>query len=150
MRSDSSNSLSVSANPISETLDKIDILTPQPQNHDEATFAPIMKKEDGAINWNLTAREITNRVRGFQPFPTSYAKYLDKKLTIWKAREFQISDLKFQMPGEILEAKTDKLLISCGQNSVLQIEELQIEGKRRMTVRDFLNGIRLQIGERLD
>ena len=140
----------IGAELLSETLDKIDILTPQPQNHVEATFAPIMKKEDGAINWNLTASEITNRVRGFQPFPTSYAKYQDKKITIWKAREFQISDFKFQIAGEILEAKTDKLLISCGKNSVLQIEELQIEGKRRMTVRDFLNGIRLQIREKLD
>ncbi len=140
----------IGAELLSETLDKIDILTPLPQNHDAASFAPIMKKEDGAINWNLTAREIANRVRGFQPFPTSYAKYQDKKLTIWKAQKFQTSDLKFQLPGEILEAKTDKLLISCGQNSVLQIEELQLEGKRRMTVRDFLNGIRLQIGEKLD
>ena len=140
----------IGAELLSETLDNIDILTPQPQDHVDATFAPLMKKEDGAINWNLTASEITDRVRGFQPFPTSYAKYQDKKITIWKAREFQITDFKFQIAGEILEAKTDKLLISCGKNSVLQIEELQIEGKRRMTVRDFLNGIRLQIREKLD
>ena len=140
----------IGAELLSETLDNIDILTPQPQDHVDATFAPLMKKEDGAINWNLTASEITDRVRGFQPFPTSYAKYQDKKITIWKAREFQITDFKFQIAGEILEAKTDKLLITCGKNSVLQIEELQIEGKRRMTVRDFLNGIRLQIREKLD
>ncbi len=139
----------IGAELLSETLDKIDILTPQPQNHEYATFAPIMKKEDGAINWNLKATEIINRVRGFQPFPTSFTKYQDKKITIWKAREFQISDFKFQIAGEILEAKTDRLLISCGKNSVLQIEELQVEGKRRMTTRDFLNGIKLQIGEKL-
>ncbi len=139
----------IGANLLSETLTMLDELTGQPQNNEVATFAPIMKKENGAIDWNLSAREIVNRVRGFQPFPTSFAKYQDKKLTIWKAREFQISDFKFQIAGEILEAKGDKLFVGCGNQTVLQIEELQIEGKRRMMTRDFLNGIKLQIGEKL-
>ena len=139
----------VGADLLSETLKHFDKLARIPQNHAEATLAPIMKKEDGAIDWNLSAGEIANRVRGFQPFPTSFTKYQDKKLTIWKAKEIQDSGFKIQDSGEILEAKSDKLFAACGNQSVLQIEELQIEGKRRMTARDFLNGIKLQVGEKL-
>lgn len=137
----------VGADLLSETLKNLDKLARIPQNHREATLAPIMKKEDGAIDWSLPAEEISNRVRGFQPFPTSFTKYLDKKLTIWKAVELESSDYKFQNVGEILEAKGDKLFAACGNQTILRIEELQIEGKRRMMTRDFLNGIKLQVGE---
>ena len=132
---------------LSETLEKFDELTPQVQNHDEATLAPIMKKEDGKIDWSLSAKEISNRVRGFQPFPTSFTKYDGKKLTIWKARAIEIEDARAENIGEIIEAKGDKLLIACGNQTVLQVEELQIEGKRRMTTRDFLNGVKINVGE---
>ena len=134
---------------LSDTLKSLDRLKPIPQKHDEATLAPIMKKEDGLIDWNLRSKEIADRVRGFQPFPTSFTKYQEKKLTIWKARELQDSGFNIQSFGEILEAKGGNLFVSCGKETVLQIEELQIEGKRRMTVRDFLNGIKMQIGEKL-
>lgn len=139
----------IGADLLSETLAMFDELTPQPQNDEEATFAPIMRKEDGVIDWNLSAKEIANRVRGFQPFPTSFTKLNDKKLTIWRTRELQITDYKLQNVGEILEAKGDKLFVVCGNQTVLQIEELQLEGKRRMTTRDFLNGVKLQAGEKL-
>jgi len=132
---------------LSETLAMLDELVTQPQDDAQATFAPIMKKEDGAIDWTRTAREISNRVRGFQPFPTSHTKFQDKKLTIWKAEESETSDFRFQTGGEILEAK-NKLLVGCGNQTVLQIDELQLEGKRRMSVRDFLNGIKINSGEK--
>jgi methionyl-tRNA formyltransferase len=134
---------------LSETLAMRDELVVQPQNDSLATFAPIMKKEDGAIDWNLTALEIGNRVRGFQPFPTSYTKYQSKKLTVWKAREIQDSGFKIQDSGSVLEAKGDKLLVGCGNQTVLQIDELQLEGKRRMLTRDFLNGVKISVGENL-
>ncbi|CAA9382218.1 MAG: Methionyl-tRNA formyltransferase [uncultured Pyrinomonadaceae bacterium] len=134
---------------LSETLAMFDELVAQPQDEALATFAPIMKKEDGAIDWNLPAKEISNRVRGFQPFPTSHTKLQDKKLTVWKSQELQISDLGFQTVGEVLEAKGDKLFIGCGNQTVLQIDELQLEGKRRMTPRDFLNGVKISVGEKL-
>lgn len=132
---------------LSETLEKFDELTPKPQNHDEATFAPIMKKEDGKIDWNLSAKEIANRVRGFQPFPTSFSFYNGNKLTVWNA---EVSDFeRDEAPnGSILHAK-GFLLVACGENSVLKINELQLQGKNRMQTRDFLNGVKLQIGEQL-
>jgi len=139
----------VGADLLSETLAMFDELVAQPQDDAQATFAPIMKKEDGAIDWNRTAVEICNRVRGFQPFPTSFTKYGDKKLTVWKSQELQTSDFQSQTVGEILEAKGDKLFVCCGNQTVLQIDELQLEGKRRMTTRDFLNGVKINIGEKL-
>jgi methionyl-tRNA formyltransferase len=133
---------------LSETLKNLDSISPLPQNHKLATLAPIMKKEDGKIDWNQSAREIVNRVRGFQPFPGSFSFWNGKKLTIWKAKvsEFERDEIP---TGDILHAKGDLLLVSCGENSVLQIEELQLEGKNRMKTRDFLNGIKMQIGEKL-
>ena len=134
---------------LSETLAMFDELVAQPQDDSRATFAPIMKKEDGAIDWNLTATDISNRIRGFQPFPTSFTKYRDKKLTIWKARKMEDGKWKMENAGEILEVKSDNLIVGCGNQTVLRIEELQLEGKKRMATRDFLNGIKLQSGEKL-
>jgi methionyl-tRNA formyltransferase len=139
----------VGANLLSETLAMLDELTVQPQNDSLTTFAPIMRKEDGVIDWNSPAREIADRSRAFQPFPTSYTAYQNKKLTVWRAKEAESGDLKTDNPGEILFAKGDELLIACGNQTVLRINELQLEGKKRMPARDFLNGVRMQIGEKL-
>jgi len=133
---------------LSETLQKFDQLTPKPQNHDEATFAPIMKKDDGKIDWNLSAKEIVNRIKGFQPFPTSFTIYNGNKLTIWNAEISEIERDEVSV-GSIVYAVKDSLLVSCGENSVLKINELQLQGKNRMKTRDFLNGVKLQIGEQL-
>ncbi|MGI9036723.1 MAG: methionyl-tRNA formyltransferase [Pyrinomonadaceae bacterium] len=134
---------------LAETLSKFDELNVEPQDDSQATFAPILKKEDGVIDWNLTATEIKNRVRGFQPFPTSFTFYQNKKLTIWKAREMENEKWKMENCGKVLEAKGDNLIIGCGNQTILKIEELQLEGKKRMATRDFLNGIKLQPGENL-
>ncbi len=141
----------IGADLISETLAMYNELSGQPQDHDKATLAPIMKREDGLINWDLTAREIANRVRGFQPFPGSFTFYNSGKLTLWKAAESVISDLESQTKGrncgEIIEARGDSLVIQCGGETGLRIDEVQPEGKRRMPVRDFVNGIHPQAGE---
>jgi methionyl-tRNA formyltransferase len=133
---------------LSETLRYLEKLARIPQNHESATLAPIMKKEDGLISWMLSAEQITNRVRGFQPFPTAFTFYGEKKLTIWRCEPSTLAHT-LRQPGEILLAKGDDLLIFCGGDSVLQIDELQIEGKKRMATRDFLNGIKMQSGEKL-
>jgi methionyl-tRNA formyltransferase len=130
---------------LSETLKSFQEIKPIHQNDIDVTYAPIMKKEDGLISWMLSAREIARRVRGFQPFPTTFTYFGDKKLTIWKAKETDQQSAAHV--GEVIEAKGDSLLITCGGGSVLQIGELQIEGKRRMITRDFLNGIKLTVGK---
>lgn len=131
---------------LSETLAMHDELVPQPQDDALATFAPIMKKEDGLIDWKQSAIEISDRVRGFQPFPTSYSFYNGKKLTIWSV-EPAVKCMD-RSPGTVIEAKGDNLSIACGEGTI-KIGELQIEGKRRMRVRDFLNGAGMFPGDLL-
>ncbi|MFT3745487.1 MAG: methionyl-tRNA formyltransferase [Pyrinomonadaceae bacterium] len=129
---------------LSETLANIDTIVPKPQEHSVATFAPIMTREDGRIDWQMPAKQISDRVRGFQPFPTAFSRFRDAKLTIWKAQEQVASNRR---PGEIVEIGTDSLVISCGGETSIEVFELQPEGKRRMTGRDFINGFKPRIGE---
>jgi methionyl-tRNA formyltransferase len=133
---------------LSETLMNLESLKPIPQQHEIATLAPIMKKEDGLIDWNLSANDIFNRVRGFQPFPGSFTFWNGKKLTIWKSSVSELENVETRS-GDVIDAKGDSLVISCGNRTVLRIDELQLEGKNRMKTRDFLNGIKILHGERL-
>jgi len=130
---------------LSETLAMYNELVPQPQDDASATFAPIMKKEDGLIDWSLTALEITRRIRGFQPFPTAFTSYSGKKLTIWRGEPAGVTIAG--NPGEIVEAKGNGFVVACGKSTALRVNELQIEGKRRMSVMDFLNGNKVRVGE---
>ena len=139
----------IGAGLISETLQKLDTLSPQPQKNDDATFAPIMKREDGLIDWSLPAAELANRIRGFQPFPGSFTSYKGQKMTIWKAEPLSTFESKGLPNGEIILAHADNLVIATGGDTALSIEELQLEGKRRMSTRDLLNGIRINAGEHL-
>ena len=107
-----------------------------------------MKKEDGLIDWNMTATEINNRIRGFQPFPKSFTFQDGKRVVMWKAKVVENNETTVEN-GTVIEAKNDKLLIACGKNTILQILEAQTEGKNKMTVRDFLNGAKMQIGDKL-
>ncbi|MEP6924647.1 MAG: methionyl-tRNA formyltransferase [Pyrinomonadaceae bacterium] len=136
----------VGAELLSKTLQDLDELEPRTQHHVDASFAPIMKREDGLITWELGAKDIVNRIRGFQPFPNAFAYLGDKKLVLWNAVAESLSAPL--AAGTILQAKGDDLLVVCGESSVLRVREVQLEGKRRMSVRDFLNGAKLESGEK--
>ena len=130
-----------------ETLEKFSTIAPTQQDHPAASFAPIMKREDGRIHWALPASEIVNRIRGFQPFPGSFTFLDGKKIGIWSAR---VADLPTtDLPGTILMAKGDELIVACGGSS-LRVDEIQFEGKKRMPVRDLLNGSAIKMGDRFD
>ena len=134
---------------LSETLKKYESIEPKKQNEAEASYAPILKKQDGRIFWESRAETIKNHIRGFQPFPTGFTNFQNKKLTVWKAEveQTKIADeIEF---GTIVEAAGDDLVVACGGNSALRLLEVQLEGKRRMAVRDFLNGAKIGIGEKL-
>ena len=131
---------------LSETLSQLSSIEPRQQDHSSATHAPIMTKEDGKFVWSMAAEEIARRVRGFQPFPTTYTYWEGKKLTLWKVRGTK-AEVASGKPGTVLTAKADDLAVECGSGSALQIEELQLEGKRRMSARDFLNGVRITPGD---
>ncbi len=133
---------------LSETLSRIDELTPIAQDHSSATLAPIMKKEDGVIDFRVTAERINNRVRGFQPFPTAHTFYQGKRLIIWKARPVH-PGADDKQPGEIIKSEGDEIIIACGERTALELVEVQMEGKKRMSARDLLNGVKMQAGEKL-
>ena len=139
----------IGADLLSETLLRLDEMEPLSQDQAAATFAPIMKREDGLIDWQMSATQITNRIRGFQPFPSAFTFFQKQKLTIWNAVQLDENIYGGSLQGEILDAHGDNLVIRCGDGSVLKIDEIQPEGKRRMLLRDFLNGAKPQVGSRL-
>jgi methionyl-tRNA formyltransferase len=130
---------------ISETLLTIDRLVAISQDDSAATFAPIMNKADGLIDWQRSATELDRRVRGFQPFPTSYTFHTGLRWTIWNVEAKK--GPHEEAPGTILATGNNELTIGCGQDSSLSITEIQPEGKKRMPIRDFLNGTNVRIGE---
>ncbi|HZS45730.1 MAG TPA: methionyl-tRNA formyltransferase [Blastocatellia bacterium] len=142
---------SIGAELMSETLRNIESgnIHPKKQNEAEATHAPILNREDGLIDWDWPAIKIANRVRGFQPFPTAWTTWQASRLIIWQATP--INDQANQnMPGTLsYGSKKDVLAVACGEGTTLLIRELQPEGKKRLSARDFLNGFRLQSGDHL-
>ena len=132
---------------LSETLRDLAQLQPREQDHDQASFAPILKKEDGLINWSASAPSIDRAIRGFQPWPNAYTTFQSRQLTLWNA--VPESAANETAPGEVLVARGDDLIVACGEKSTLRLLEVQPEARRRMAVRDFLNGVPLKIGDRL-
>jgi len=131
---------------LSETLKRIDALAPQPQTDDSATFAPMLKRANGLIDWSLDAYAIERRVLGFQPWPNAFTSFRSHRLIIRKATPEWIEQLRFS-PGQIIEARGDRLVVACGDATALRVSELQMEGSRRMNARDFLNGSHISVGE---
>lgn len=131
---------------LSKTLDDLDKIAPVPQDHRNATLAPILERSDGEIDWNLTAAEISNRIRGFQPFPGSFTSFRGERLTIWRAEALPgASNL---VAGEIEETTKGAIVVACGGQTRLRVTELQQQGRKRLAAREFLNGIHIEKGER--
>jgi methionyl-tRNA formyltransferase len=114
-------------------------LRPQPQNDAEATLAPILKKEDGLVDWRRPAVEIDRRRRGFLPWPGAYTTFRGQVLHIWRSKP--ANDIDSGCPGTVRVAGR-RLLVACGQGTSLEIEELQLEGRKRMSAEAFRNGYR--------
>ena len=133
-----------------ETLPKLirAEIEPQPQNHAQATFAPILKKEDGRIDWTLKAEEIRGRVRGLRPWPGAYTTFRAKNLHIWSAAPVSGQAEPGHEPGTLLSDRGN-LRVVCGERTLLEVHELQVEGRKRMRARDFLNGVRITADEKL-
>jgi len=131
-----------------ETLAEIaaGTLTPAPQDHARATLAPIIKKEDGRLDWTMPAEALARRVRGFHPWPGTFTTWRGQPLKILRARAEAGGALA---PGE-LEADRDGLLVGCGQGTRLRLLEVQPESRRPMTAAAFAAGLRLGPGARFD
>jgi methionyl-tRNA formyltransferase len=130
---------------LSETLKRIDSISPRPQHKRDATFAPMLTKEDGIIKWDNNAFVLERFVRGVQPWPNAFTDFRSRRLIIWNAEPLTL-DVD-SVPGTIVDAHGDDLVVMCAEKTGLRVLELQPEGARRMTARDFLNGSQIQVGE---
>ncbi len=116
------------------------------QNEAEATLAPILKREDGLIQWTRTAAEIYNRFRGFHPWPGAYTGFRGQQLSVTGAKPLQTAlELK---PGQCA-VQSRKWIVGCGEQTALELMEVQLSGKKRMSGEAFLNGYKLAADEML-
>lgn len=129
-----------------ETLQGLEAGTIHPYKQDNslASLASILKKEDGQIEFTRPATEIYNRLRGFQPWPGAYTKFRGRNLQILKAHP-----TAEPIPSSELKSFGDRLFAGCGQNTSLELIELQLEGKKRTSAKDFLHGYRPTENEKL-
>jgi methionyl-tRNA formyltransferase len=138
----------IGAELLSETLSRLDDLTPRPQRDQDATFAPVLKKEDGLIDWSQSALVIERCVRGFQPWPNAYTSFNSKGLTIWRAEPRACFEFEDAASGEVVVAHGDDLVVKCGEQSALRLIEVQPQARKRIAVRDFINGMHVKVGDR--
>jgi methionyl-tRNA formyltransferase len=133
---------------VTEALTKIEKGSIIRTKQDEAavTYAPPLRREEGRIAWEGSALAIARQVRAFDSRPGAYTCYQGKTLKIWSAECLPPTAGRGQRPGTISEIQKDRLIVACGEGS-LAVTELQLEGKKRMLVKDFLLGQRLVVGE---
>lgn len=122
---------------------KAGTLTPQPQDHSLATLAPLLKKEDGLIDWALLARDIANRVRGLSPWPGAYTYPNGERWTLWRVAIGQ--EFSGETPGTVTKVTKERIDVATGGGTI-QILEIQPSNSRRMTVAQYLAGHRLTEG----
>ena len=120
-------------------------ICPEPQDHAKASLAPILKREDGWIDFSRTAQQIYDRWRGFQPWPGAHTVLRGKKLIVQKMCVVGVNG------GEagVVKVDGDVLCVGCGCGSWIRFDEVQLEGKRRMSAAEFLRGNQVSRGERL-
>lgn len=117
---------------------------PRSQDHEQATLAPMLKKEDGQIDFRRSATEIWNRLRGFQPWPGAFTSFRGKNLHVWLARPIDAD-----VPTGTIQMEGHLPLVGCAAHTALELIEVQVEGKKRMSAQDFVNGYRPYDGETL-
>jgi methionyl-tRNA formyltransferase len=135
-----------------ETLARLGEIVPEKQDSAQATWAPLLKKEDGAIDWNQPAASIHNRIRGLQPWPGAQTSFRGMPLLVWKSkvspRSLTVAALTEPRPlgsgGTILSTKP--LLVATGDGA-LELLEVQLEGRKRLSAADFVNGQRITENE---
>lgn len=125
---------------------KAGTIAPIPQDHTQATMAPLLKKEDGAIDWTMSASALVNRIRGLSPWPGAYTFHGSERWTIWKAMVAQEPALN--RPGTVLAVTKQSIRVATGEGA-LELLEIQTANSKRMSVGHYLAGHRVSVGERL-
>ena len=135
---------SMGAELLIQTIEKLSEITPQQQINAEATYAPMLEKKDGNIDWNQSAIEICNRIRGVNPNPGARTFFRQQPLKVWSATPTEETG---GTPGKVLIAKK-KLVVAAGSGAVL-LKEVQLPGKKRGPAQNLINGARISVGEQL-
>ncbi len=132
-----------------ETLRKLNRgeIAPIAQDDSQKTFAPPLKKEDGRVDWSLSAQQIYNRMRGLQPWPGAFTLFRGKTCHVWGKPAKETPTLG--IPGT-LSINNGEWLVHAGQGTALQLESVQMEGRKKVAAREFANGAHLNPGERFD
>jgi methionyl-tRNA formyltransferase len=123
------------------TLAALGTIEPEAQDDARATLAPILKRDDGHIDWTMTAQEILNRARGFQPWPGAYGFLRGQRFHVWRGA---IAELELSAGALLAEGK--RLFVGCGGGAI-ELLEIQVEGRKRMAAAAFLNGFSVTTGE---
>jgi methionyl-tRNA formyltransferase len=133
-----------------ETLRELDAgrVTPRKQDHSKATLAPILTRDDGRIDFTRPAMTVYNRWRGFQPWPGAWAVLDGKKLAVHRMLPTEIRGVRAGAPGE-LRVQQGTMFAGCGGATWIELVEVQLEGKRRMSAGEFLRGHAMESGIRL-
>ncbi len=136
---------------LSETIARIHEITPRPQNHAEATYAPLIKKQDGHIDWSQSAIDIDRLVRAFNPWPSTFSFLHEKRIKILKGIPLEKSDFgtAAQAAGTILAMSTEGAFIACGDGTLYRIEKIQPENKKPMDAYAYSLGGGIQTGDTL-
>lgn len=132
---------------LTETIAKIDEIKPRKQDHSIATYAPLIKKEDGRIDWINDALHVERQVRAFTPWPSVYTFLGEKRVKIHKGRKIEDRIEPFSA-GEILGVKKEGIEVCCGEGSVFLIESLQPENRNKMDAYAFSLGAKIKPGDK--
>lgn len=136
-----SRAAQIGAELLVQTLAEIETIEPKPQDESAATYAPMLTKEDGRIDWSKTAEDIKNKTRGTLPWPGAFTTLGGKTLKIMKAETSPGSG----KPGEVLSS--EKTFVVAAGTGAVRIKELQLEGKKKMPAEQFLKGAKLKTGD---
>lgn len=122
-------------------------IVPAPQDDKFASYAPILKKEDGRIDWSRAARQIYNRMRGFAPWPGAFTTFREQTCHVWGRPESTGAPGTRSSPGEIIPS-SKKLYVVCGEGTCIRLESVQAEGRKKISAREFANGVHIKTRER--
>ena len=127
-------------------------IVPCAQSNEQASSAPMLKKEDGKIDWSRSAQDIFNRIRGFTPWPGAYTSFRGQSCHIWGEPASNDSGEQSPQPGNgsnpgTLFVRGNQLLVSCGGATFLRVLSVKLESRKQVSAAEFVNGARLLQGE---
>ena len=127
-------------------LDRGEIV-PRPQENAMASHAPLLKKEYGNLDWSMPAAQLYNRLRGFDPWPGAYTYFRGQQCRVWGRPANRFAQTTILQPSTspgAIRLESAELFVACGDKTWLRVEAIQLQGKKRITAKEFASGARLK------